>query len=91
MGWLARTIVQAKMLWDDVVPENFSEQWITFRSQLKELERVTIPHWIPVFNNNLKLQGFCDASESAFAALIYSRSEDDVGKFNVNFVTELRR
>lgn len=96
LGWLAPSIVQAKilfqqlwlcnLLWDDVVPPKVAEQWIIFRSQLKELEKVTIPRWIPIYNNKLELHGFCDASESAFAASIYSRSEAEDGKFHVNLV-----
>lgn len=37
------------------------------------LERVSVHRWLPNCNGLMELHGFCDASESAYAAVVYAR------------------
>ena len=91
VGWLSPVVIRAKILiqdlwrhgqdWDEPVPDEFRKSWFNFRNQLKDVESISIPRWLGSFQNSkFEMHCFCDASEKAFAAVIYFvvHSDDQV-------------
>ncbi|XP_047541815.1 uncharacterized protein LOC125074530 [Vanessa atalanta] len=98
LGWLAPCIIAAKILiqklwlagigWDEQVPTNLINEWITYRKNLTALQNIKIPRWIHTSNKyQRELYGFSDASKVAYAAVVYLRVVDDVGNVYVSLVT----
>ena len=86
LGWFSPSTIKAKILlqklweqkvdWDDAVPQTVLEVWQRWRSELTLLSNKTLPRcYFPKRSviQSLQLHGFCDASEDAFAAVIYLR------------------
>ncbi len=72
------------MDWDEPVPDQIGDAWFQWRSELPMLSEVHIPRCC--FSNHtfaapieMQLHGFADASEAAYAAVVYLRSDDSVG------------
>lgn len=86
-GWLAPMVVKAKILlqlihvagtdWDTPIDSQYNEKWQKWKSELKLIEKLRLPRWLHTCRSNNRLQyelhGFCDASESAYAAVTYIR------------------
>ncbi|BES90775.1 Pao retrotransposon peptidase [Nesidiocoris tenuis] len=82
LGWLipiavkARTIFrlvcQGSYSWDDQLPSHITEEWAKLASELPLLETLEIPRYMPVRNGELYLVAFGDASEQAYACVLYS-------------------
>lgn len=84
LGWLAPFTIGAKILfqrtwklsldWDDILPENVVNEWSLYHRSLKYIESITIPRWLNTCKESkIELHGFCDASMSAYAAVIYAK------------------
>ncbi|CAG7632968.1 unnamed protein product [Allacma fusca] len=85
LGWLSPVIVKSKIMlqslwkikldWDEIVPDSAIKEWWGFQSQLKALEKVKIPRcYLNSANQPFEIHGFCDASQAAYAAVVYYRS-----------------
>lgn len=86
LGWVSPVIIKAKLLlqrlwsegidWDDQLPPDLTNSWLTLRNTLRDLQHITMPRWIDTTTTMLscQLHGFCDASESAYAAAVYVRT-----------------
>ncbi|XP_058446764.1 uncharacterized protein LOC131427516 [Malaya genurostris] len=94
LGLVAPVIVRAKILlqhlwllaldWDDEVTPNFRLQWLQFCEQLPNLSNYRIDRY--VFTSRLcsaELHCFSDASEMAYGACLYVRSEAADGTIKV--------
>ena len=99
LGWFAPVIIKAKILlqsvweskvdWDEEVPEHIFEEWSRWRSQLKSLTQVHIPRcYFPKEAEivSIQLHGFSDASQDAYAAVVYLRMTDSKGEVHVALV-----
>jgi Pao retrotransposon peptidase/Family of unknown function (DUF5641)/Integrase zinc binding domain len=85
LGWLAPATVTTKLLiqtlwengyqWDEVLPPEITKKWLTLEKEFPLLEEIKIPRCIHSDNKNMELHGFCDASEKAYAAVVYARTE----------------
>ncbi|GFX61262.1 integrase catalytic domain-containing protein [Trichonephila clavipes] len=63
---------QCKLDWDDVFPNSIANEWREFVTTLKCIEEVKICRFIMADNNvRIVLQGFADASEAAYGAVVY--------------------
>ncbi|GFV54320.1 integrase catalytic domain-containing protein [Trichonephila clavipes] len=63
---------QCKLDWDDVLPNSIANEWREFVTTLKCTEEVKINRFIMADNNvRIVLQGFADASEAAYGAVVY--------------------
>ncbi|GFX97539.1 integrase catalytic domain-containing protein [Trichonephila clavipes] len=63
---------QCKLDWDDVSPNSIANEWREFVTTLKCIEEVKINRFIMADNNvRIVLQGFADASEVAYGAVVY--------------------
>ncbi|GFV54129.1 integrase catalytic domain-containing protein [Trichonephila clavipes] len=63
---------QCKLDWDDVLPNSIANEWREFVTTLKYIEEVKKLRFIMADNNvRIVLQGFADASEAAYGAVVY--------------------
>lgn len=75
---LIQRLWQAKISWDDNIPQTLENEWIKFRDNLQEIKEINIPrHVILPSCTRKELHGFGDASEKAYGACIYIRSITD--------------
>ncbi|MGG2622882.1 hypothetical protein, partial [Pseudomonas aeruginosa] len=84
LGWLAPVVIKAKLLiqnlwiqqldWDEAVNQKISKTWKEFQKKLLIVEKIRIPRWIHYETETIQLHGFCDASEKANGAMVYSRT-----------------
>ncbi|XP_014216960.1 uncharacterized protein LOC106645583 [Copidosoma floridanum] len=83
LGWLAPTMVIAKIilqdLWlnnlnfDSPVPEAINHRWASFRNELREVSLIRIPRWLGGREKDeWHLHGFADGSKRAYAAALYA-------------------
>lgn len=97
LGLVAPVVVTAKIImqqlwltglnWDDELPQDTSELWHSYQSELTQLEELRIPRWCGTTSNNvLQLHGFSDASQVAYSACVYSRVQDEHGKVIVSLL-----
>ena len=79
------------MKWDDPLPRDTEAQWLTYRSNLVRIEDIRIPRCVvPVNTKFRELLGFCDASEKAYAAVVYLRTTSE-GQRYVHLITSKTR
>ena len=99
LGWFSPAIIKVRILlqrlwelkvdWDDPVPDIIKESWMQWRAELpclsdKHMSRCYFPKGVTIVST--QLHGFCDASEDAYAGVIYLRSTDSDGKVHVSLV-----
>ena len=100
LGWFSPAIVSMKILlqrvweervdWDDSVPGVIQEAWLQWRSELHTLMTKSVPrcYFPKEFQiSSLQIHGFSDASEDAYAGVVYLRIIDVNGSVNVSLVT----
>ena len=100
LGWFSPSTIKAKILlqrlweqrvdWDDSVPLSIREAWLHWRSELHLLSEKPIPRCYFDKSTDIasfELHGFCDASEHAYAAVVYLRMTTTNGDVQVSLVT----
>lgn len=91
LGLISPVIIKAKILmqelwsikleWDDPLPTTTAIQWETFINQLQGTSLLTFPRWISSNSDqNLEIHGFCDASQQAICAAVYTRVTNNNGE-----------
>ena len=100
LGWYSPTIVKAKIMlqrvweakieWDDVLPQSILEEWLHWRSELslingKDVPRCYFPKSVQI--QSFELHGFCDASELAYAGVAYLRMSDKNSRVYTSLVS----
>lgn len=102
-GWIAPSIIKAKIFiqklwlagidWDEELSFPLLKEWLEYRENLSELTKFRLNRWMRCSSNAtlVELHGFCDASNSAYAAVIYIRVIDAEGKVHVSLVTAKTR
>ncbi|XP_067203819.1 uncharacterized protein [Linepithema humile] len=84
LGWLSPTIIISKILiqqlwlskidWDTTLPSDLNERCVSFCHGLTSLATVCIPRWVRTHEDStIEIHGFADASQAAYAAVIYLR------------------
>lgn len=89
LGWFSPSTIKAKILfqrlweqkvdWDEPVPAEVRDIWCQWRSELPLLSGVLIPRCYfsqHITSPSFELHGFSDASEAAYAAVVYLRVTD---------------
>ena len=100
LGWFAPCTVSMKILlqrvwerkieWDELVPYEIKEAWEQWRSELDSLSTVHLPRcYYPKMSKviDTQLHGFSDASEDAYAGVVYLRSVDESNNVHISLVT----
>ena len=99
LGWFAPTTTKMKILlqktwelnlqWDEQVPNHLLKEWEPWRSELSILQSMSVPRCYYLKNEELtgiEIHGFCDASEDAYAAVVYLKSFYKSGKTHVKLL-----
>ncbi|XP_059046968.1 uncharacterized protein LOC131842457 [Achroia grisella] len=84
MGWLSPAIIKAKIFmqklwlnqvdWDEELSNDLKEEWNKYKNDLPVLSEIKIPRWNgSTIDVEVELHGFADASQSAYAAVVYTR------------------
>jgi hypothetical protein len=100
LGFVAPVLLEGKAIlqelcrqnlgWDDAVPEEIRMRWLKWKSELKELEALSIPRCYkptdfgPVVLS--ELHHFSDASFKGYSQCSYLRMVDAHGKIHCSFV-----
>ncbi|XP_076298363.1 uncharacterized protein LOC143217706 [Lasioglossum baleicum] len=85
LGFLAPVIVTAKVFlqtlwllkldWDDPLPLAQTKYWASYSHSLAEISTVRMPRWMGISHKHvLEIHGFADASEKAYAGVVYFRT-----------------
>ncbi|XP_018402353.1 PREDICTED: uncharacterized protein LOC108779395, partial [Cyphomyrmex costatus] len=98
LGWVAPATITAKILiqllwlnrveWDTPLTGDLLSKCQLFTSQLAGLGNVSIPRWTKLGDEPqaVELHGFSDASNAAYAAVVYLRVESLVGQRQVSLM-----
>lgn len=103
LGVLSPTAIQLKILrqdlwkksipWDDLVTDNIDEVWNQFKNQMENLAEIKIPRNVSLVSTTkfIQLVGFCDASQRAYAAVLYLRTKSATGNIKVSMIASKTR
>ncbi|XP_076660104.1 uncharacterized protein LOC143363391 [Halictus rubicundus] len=97
LGFLAPVTVTAKIFlqtlwllrldWDDPLPPAHAKYWATYSHSLAGISAVKMPRWVGMGSNHaIEIHGFADASEKAYAGVVYLRSFPNTAKPLVRLV-----
>ncbi|KRX51142.1 hypothetical protein T05_9409 [Trichinella murrelli] len=90
-----QSLWQTGMAWDDNLPAEVELQWRVWKLELNELHCIAMPRayfpFSPTEASRLELHGFGDASEAAYAAVVYLRAVKTPDDVQVSFVTAKSR
>jgi len=99
LGWLAPVVVRAKILfqstwlmgvdWDTPLDERNSRFWSDYRRDLPRLAEIRVPRYLPMEPRKtaIELRGLADASERAYAAVVYLLTTTENQENQVRLVT----
>ena len=76
--------------WDEELSGDERRKYEVFMAELAKLQNVSIPRCYFLKGKkvkNVQIHGFSDASESAYAGVVYLRTEYETGEVQVRFVT----
>ena len=84
---LLQELWKRKTPWDSEVEEDLEQKFRKWAAELPALKEVAIPRWIRVTEDtSWSLHLFCDASQDAYAAVIFVRCEAANGEVSVQLV-----
>ncbi|XP_058978468.1 uncharacterized protein LOC131802916 [Musca domestica] len=83
-GWISPVIVLAKIImqkiwldkvgWDEEISPESIDLWKAFQSSFSSINEIRVPRWFNfVPDHEIEFHGFSDASERAYAAVLYIR------------------
>ncbi|XP_017464969.1 PREDICTED: uncharacterized protein LOC108358258 [Rhagoletis zephyria] len=99
LGLLAPATIRSKMWfqeiwrnnvgWDDVIPDSTAMKWLAHRSELQLLSNLKVTRWIGsgATGSLTELHIFADASERAYAAVMYARTLQPDGRVTVALIS----
>ncbi|XP_037821723.1 uncharacterized protein LOC119610536 [Lucilia sericata] len=95
VGWLGPVIIVAKMKvwqdqidWDAALKPATEAEWQKFAASYHEVNDIQIPRWVNYIpNSTVELHVFSDASEKAYAGVIYARVERPNGEIYTHLLT----
>jgi len=104
LGFLSPFVIKLKILfqivcvegsdWDEPLTGSALEQWKQFTVELAVLDKVRVPRCYFLYGTDVvhvQLHGFSDASEHAFAAVVYLRSRYSDGRVVTRLVASKTR
>jgi len=93
LGLLGPIILLAKLImqelwqlnvhWDESIPSDIDSRWKKLKTQLPTVNQYTIPRCVRYNTEyrHMQLHGFCDASQRAYGACIYLRTQISSSEF----------
>lgn len=101
LGFLAPITILNKILmqeiwkegtqWDEIVSENIKEKWCKMEKQMKMITEFRINRWLNYEKGDrIELHGFSDASEKAYAAVVYAKVWNE-NKIYISILTSKTR
>ncbi|XP_072402497.1 uncharacterized protein [Diabrotica undecimpunctata] len=102
LGLISPCIILVKILiqqlwlldldWDDELPRDLLNKWVTFKSKLSVLDKINIPRYIMCDKIvHMELHAFSDASKDAYSAVLYVRTVDENGTVYVRLLCSKTR
>ena len=104
LGFLSPFTVRGKLLmqeswtkavtWDEVLPPQLERKWKTWFGELPDLAKIKIPRCLKDSHSKeerLTVHTFTDASEKAYAAVVYARYEFKDGSIGTRLITAKSR
>ncbi|XP_065356328.1 uncharacterized protein LOC135950722 [Calliphora vicina] len=101
LGLVSPVVIKFKILfqelclmnlgWDDPLPPDIAEVWMKYREDLRNLDKLRLPRFIPNVNTKITLHGFSDASLKAYSAVIYCLANDENGNIKLSLVASKTR
>lgn len=98
IGWLAPVVVSVKIFiqqlwaanldWDEPLPERRAKEWLRMVEQMEQVNQIRIPR--SIFANKrstVEMHGFCDASQYAYAAVVFFRIESITGEVSCKLIS----
>ena len=89
-----QSLCEARLGWDELIPEQLVIRWQTLVSELRNVDTITIPRaYLSGIDERVlayELCGYCDASLNAYAAVIYLLIETESGSY-MRFVASKTR
>ena len=87
-----QSLWQHKIAWKDTLNDELKEQWLMLRIDLPALNDIAFNRCCLVQRStNIQLLGFADASEKAFGACVYIRSQNNENQVAVQLLTSKSR
>ena len=81
-----------KVSWDEEINGEIATRFSTWEKELKTINTITIPRLVIKKNvATVELHAFADASEKAYGMIIYTRTLDELGNIDVNFLNAKTR
>ena len=96
MKMLFQSLCTTGVDWDDKLEGTELASWNSFIAELQALKDVKIPRCYFHHNDKLparsyQIHGFCDASDKAFVAVVYLRTEHSNGEVETNLIASKTR
>ncbi|XP_041984084.1 uncharacterized protein LOC121736766 [Aricia agestis] len=97
LGWLSPLTVRAKILfqrtwlelnitWDDELPQQIICDWKTLKQDFQHLDKFELPRYLGNTHKYI-IHGFCDASEKAYASVVYITATNSKGVCTTRLLT----
>lgn len=97
LGLIGPATIQAKIIlqelwqlrvsWDESLPQHLHSRWNAFREELMHINNIKVSrHVLTPGNKKFELHAFCDASEKAYGACIYLRTQDENNRWSTHLL-----
>ncbi|CAG4944696.1 unnamed protein product [Colias eurytheme] len=88
---LIQSIWRSGVGWDNQIEPRDYQTWLTYINNMKLLQVLRLNRCIAPYNTEGELHVFTDASETAYAAAVYWRTENNRGEYNVSLIASKAR
>jgi len=89
---LLQKLWTCKLSWDESLPAELHEKWLLFCKQIQHINEIQVPRRvIHMTNKNLQLHEFSDASQNAYGACVYIRSQGHENTYDASLLCAKNR